>query len=91
MTDWVSIKSSLPALAKPVLVTDGRKVLVGHREATPWDPSRWYWAADGVRGYDWVWEFDFFPMASPITHWMPLPELPGEAIKAASPFLPAAP
>lgn len=75
-TNWVRSSRSLPAAGTPVLVTDGKSVLVGECEVVNGFVS---WVASGVDGHEWEWEFDDYEDQGKITHWMPLPQPPAKS------------
>jgi hypothetical protein len=66
---WISVKHRLPEVGVGVLITDGHVVACGEYRG-----RNLYWSGHGFRGYEWEFDFD----DDDITHWMPLPELPGE-------------
>jgi hypothetical protein len=76
MSTWISVtnESALPPFNTPVLVTDGKQMSVATRQEVRWEPTGWDWEITCVDGYEWEWEFQSY---SKITHWMPLPALPG--------------
>lgn len=67
MSTWRPIETA-PS-AKPILVTDGKVIVVvekGDCAGRPWpDPV-------GFGGYEWEFDFDW----EDLTHWMPLPPAP---------------
>ena len=56
----------------PILVTDGEIIVVGER-GEYWRGVDRTWPV-GFYGDDWEWYFEW----EDLTHWMPLPPLPGE-------------
>ena len=56
----------------PILVTDGKIIVVVER-GEYWRGGDRTWPV-GFGGDDWEWDFGW----EDITHWMPLPPLPGE-------------
>lgn len=66
---WISVEGRRPEPGKRVLATDG--VFVGEAYRTSADTWRRY---DGIAMRD--------CLGSIVTHWMPLPEVPGEGEKA---------
>jgi hypothetical protein len=70
--NWTHVSESLPEMGTPVLLTDGKTILVGLRVECARGKG-WRWAACGVTGYDWTWEFEDYLTPDPVTHWMPLP------------------
>lgn len=68
MSDWISVDERLPEIETAVLVTDGLRVgesiLVG---VMHWDEPTF--AEPGAWGRRWI--------GNRVTHWMPLPDLPG--------------
>jgi hypothetical protein len=77
---WKHVSESLPEIGVPVLLSDGKSILVGKRE-TSWHRAThgerpWRWEACGVTGDEWEWEYDDFGTRDPVTHWMPLPVVP---------------
>ena len=86
--NWIHVSEGLPAFHVPVLLTNGRdSILVGERDRRRCPihsgEKAWKWQACGVGGYEWEWEFDGFYGGDPVTHWMPLPNLPTtEKVKA---------
>ena len=76
MTNWTPV-ANIPPLDTPMLVTDGKQILVGKLIEPCWPDSKPCWEACGVEGYEWEWDFDTH-LKCPITHWAPLPSLPGE-------------
>lgn len=81
--NWTHVADGLPDLMKPVLLTDGKIVLVGERVEERFYLEKrgraWRWIAVGVSGYEWDWDFnDILSESDPVTHWMPLPEPPNE-------------
>jgi hypothetical protein len=77
--NWTHIETALPDFGVPVLLTDGRSILVGERGKDAWrgeGKPQWDWRACGVSGYEWEWDFDDDEL---VTHWMSLPALPGKA------------
>jgi hypothetical protein len=77
MSIWTPVtnESALPPFNTPVLVTDGKQMSVATREEECWEPTGWGWQITCVDGYEWEWELG--QSDSKITHWMPLPFLPG--------------
>lgn len=105
MTEWIPIKDLEPPKGTPVLITDGKVVVVsfwqrkregivngyrGRMPATPDDPPpgdlifsvplvEYSWEGYGFgldSPSDWEWDFKDYE----ITHWMPLPALPGKEV-----------
>lgn len=78
--NWTRVEDGLPDFGVPVLLTDGKDVLVGYRNKAEYRAQRgqkpWRWHASGVDGAEWDWDFDEFYSGDPVTHWSPLPELP---------------
>ena len=78
--NWTHVSESLPGIGVAVLLTDGESILVGQREDAAYRAERgekpWRWAACGVSGYEWDWDFDDYYTSDPVTHWMPLPDMP---------------
>ena len=82
---WISIKDKEPPKNHLVLITDGKVIVVSfwenRHDAGPEAPKRFavpIWEGHGF-GFDespvdWAWNFEDHE----ITHWMPLPELPGK-------------
>lgn len=79
---WIAIEDRLPEVNVSVLVCgrarwtgDSPVISVASRGTKLWgdswgDPARWY--TDWIGGYECEWEMGV------ITHWQPLPDLPGE-------------
>jgi hypothetical protein len=80
---WIHVSDSLPEIRTPVLLTDGKTVLVGQREDAAYraesGQKQWRWCASGVDGYEWDWDFDDIYTDDPVTHWMPIPALPRDS------------
>lgn len=78
--NWTHVSESLPEIGVAVLLTDGNSILVGQREDAAYRAERgektWRWTACGVSGYEWDWDFDDYYTSDPVTHWMPLPDMP---------------
>lgn len=80
---WIAIEDRLPEVDVPVLVC-GRAigedkisvVSVASRGKSEFWGKTWSdagrWGTDWIGGWECEWEMDF------ITHWRPLPDLPGE-------------
>jgi hypothetical protein len=75
MSHWIACADQMPLPGVGVLITDGHLITVG--ALSPIGP-RW-WVGHGFSG--WEWEYDFRPEA--VTHWQPLPPLPGQEKEAS--------
>jgi hypothetical protein len=74
---WTHVSKNLPDIGAPVLLTDGKSILVGERVNAEYRVDKpWRWVATGVDGYELEWDFDFYGSKDPVTHWMTLPALP---------------
>lgn len=76
MSNWIPVSEGLPPLETPVLVTDGKQILVGKLSTQTWPDEGVYWEAIGVEGYEWEWDFEDICKKRLITHWSALPALP---------------
>jgi len=77
--EWILIKEKYPESGKPVLVTDGKRIVVAELTyGTMVEPENAYWDTAFITGYDREFTFD----EKQITHWAELPVLPnGKPIK----------
>lgn len=75
--NWTHVSEALPNWHVPVLLTDGKQILVGSAYRDDNAKNKCEWKACGVSGYEWDWDFDIDP--NQVTHWMPLPPLPSNA------------
>ncbi len=74
MNQWIKITDKEPLMEKPVLITDGKVIVVASRsKGFLHEDGENIWKPLGIEGYEWDWYFD----DREITHWMELPELPG--------------
>ena len=73
--EWVPVSERLPAVGHPVLVTDGKQVLVGHYIKVDYYSTSGTWECVGCEGYDLEWDFNDWKNEI-ITHWRELPEFP---------------
>ena len=76
LPQWISLKDQEPPKGRSVLITDGKLMAVVswrncYTDGTP------IWELEGVGGYEVETDWE----DSEITHWMPLPELPGKGKK----------
>lgn len=74
---WIKVEDKLPDCFVPVLVTDGKSVLVGERQGDRYSERGWCWDQVGCDSPDESIEWDFSRHVDPITHWMPMPAVPG--------------
>lgn len=78
---WHKVEDgTLPDIGKPVLLSDGKQILIGSREEAAYMVKHtgkpWKWCAEGVDGYDYAWDFDYWRTDASVTHWAELPPLP---------------
>ncbi len=77
MSEWISVNDRLPAMNKPVLVTDGEIIDVASRTVAHHYPKGYYWFCEYADGYDVVWTLmSWSDEDENVTHWAELPDLP---------------
>lgn len=68
MSEWISVKDRLPKSRRKVLVYAGNYIFV----VAKWDNEEKLWRT--------AWNHDVIETCY-VTHWQPLPELPGEEVE----------
>lgn len=76
---WVLFSERRPPENTNVLLSDGRDIVTAYYTRPSWCERSPYWGRDyhfaacGIGGYEWEFEFDVYANG---THWMAAPELP---------------
>ena len=76
---WISVKDQEPPKGQPVLITDGKVIVVSFWTIQHTGTVEYLWEGYGFGLEDpmgWEWTFKNYE----ITHWMPLPALPGKEV-----------